>query len=186
MCQNIFDKIFIEKKVFPVAQKKELVCVLPSIGKKSLHLRSQLVKSIQQNLKFCSLNATFQLPCKLHTLFKFKDSLDEKICSDLIYCYPCSNCSVTYYGKSYQHFFTRAAEHMGISNLTEKQVKNVKELVVSDHCLQCDCVINFDNFDVLASDTNIFRLLIKESLLIKQDKPILNCTIKSFPLKLFD
>ena len=75
---------------------------------------------------------------------------------------------------------------MGIFNLTEMQVKNMKESAVSDHHLQCDCVISFDNFDVLASGTDNFRLLIKESLLIKRDKPILNRTIKSFPLKLFD
>ena len=72
---------------------------------------------------------------------------------------------------------------MGLSNLSEKRGKNMKE---SDHCLQCDCVISFDDFDVLASDNNNFRRLIKESLLIKRDKPILNRTIKSFPLKLFD
>ena len=71
-------------------------------------------------------------------------------------------------------------------NLTEKGVKNMKGSVVSDHRLQCDCVISFGDFDVLASYTNNFRLLIKESLLIKRDKPILNRTIKSFPLKLFD
>ena len=75
---------------------------------------------------------------------------------------------------------------MGISNLTSKRVKNVKESAVSDHLLQCNCAIAFDHFDVLASDTNSFRLLIKESLLIKRDKPVLNCTVKSFPLKLFD
>ena len=46
---------------------------------------------------------------------------------------------------------------MGISNLTNKRVKNVKD-----------------------------RLLIKESLLIKCDKSVLNRTVKSFPLKLFD
>ena len=62
----------------------------------------------------------------------------------------------------------------------------MKESAISDHCLQCDCIISFDNFDALASDTNNFRLLIKESLLIKRDKPILNRTMKSFPLKLFD
>ena len=83
-------------------------------------------------------------------------------------------------------FFTRAAEHMGISSLTEKQVKNMKDSTVSDHHLQCDCVISLDDFDVLASDTNNFRQLIKESLLIKQDKSILNRTFKSFSLKLFD
>ena len=75
---------------------------------------------------------------------------------------------------------------MGTSNLTEKRLKNIKESAVSDHRLQCDCVISFDDFDILASDTNNFSLLVKESLLIKRDKPILNPTIKSFPLKLFD
>ena len=75
---------------------------------------------------------------------------------------------------------------MGISNLTGKHVKNVKESAVSDHLLQCDCTIDCDHFDILASDTNSFRLFIEESLLIKCDKPVLNCTLKSFPLKLFD
>ena len=75
---------------------------------------------------------------------------------------------------------------MGISNLTSKRVKNVKESVVFDHLLQCNCAIDFDHFNVLASDTNSFRLLIEESLLIKHDKPVLNRIVKSFPMKLFD
>ena len=75
---------------------------------------------------------------------------------------------------------------MGISNFTSKCVKNVKESAFSDHLLQCDCAVDFDHFDVLASDTNSFRLPIKESLLMKRDKPVLNRTVKSFPLKLFD
>ena len=74
---------------------------------------------------------------------------------------------------------------MGISNLTEKRVKNMKESAVSDHRLQCDCVISLDDFDVLASDTNNFRMLVKENLLIKRDKQNLNRTIKSFAWKLF-
>ena len=75
---------------------------------------------------------------------------------------------------------------MGISNLMKKNVKNKKESAVSDHRLQCDSVISFEDFDVLASDINNFRLFITESLLINRNKPILNRTIKSFPLKLFD
>ena len=105
----------------------------------------------------------------------------------VIICFPVYQViNATYYGKTYGHFFIRAAEHMGISNLTGKRVKNVKESGVSNHLLQCDCAIDFDHFDVLASDTNSFRLLIKESLLIKRDKPVLNRTVKSFPLKLID
>ena len=184
--KRFLDKVFIKKNTFLTASKKQLVCVLPFIGKKSLQLRSRFIKSIQGNLQFCSLKVVFQSPCKLRSLFHFKDTLDKKIRSDLVYRYTCSNCNVTYYGKTYQHFFTRAAEHMGISNLTEKRVKNVKQSAVSDHLLQWDCSINFDDFDILASETNYFRLLIKESLLIMRDKPVLNRTTTSFPLKLFD
>ena len=61
--------------------------------------------------------------------------------------------------------------------LTDKHAKNVRELAVSDHPLQCVCTIDFDHFDILASDTNNFRLIIKESLLIKRDKPVLNCKV---------
>ena len=125
-----------------------------------------------------------QSPNKLHTLFCFKDTLDKKIRSHLVYRYSCSSCNATYYGKTYRHFFARAAEHMGISNLTGKRVKNVKESAVSDHL--CDCLIDLDHFDILASDTNSFRLHIKVSLLIKRDKPVPNRPFKSFPLKLFD
>ena len=59
---------------------------------------------------------------------------------------------------------------MGISNLTGKCLKCVKQSAVSDHLLECNCSIDFDHFDILASDANKFRLLIKESLLIKRDR----------------
>ena len=75
---------------------------------------------------------------------------------------------------------------MGISNLRGKGLKNVKQSAISDHLLQCNCTINFDNFDILAAESNKFKLLLRESLLTKRDKPILKRTIKSFPLELFD
>ena len=76
-------------------------------------------------------------------------------------------------------FFTRAAEHIGISNSKEKHVKNVKESATFDHPFHCGCLIDFNQLDILASHTNNIRLLIIESLLIKHDKPVLNQTIKS-------
>ena len=63
---------------------------------------------------------------------------------------------------------------MGISNLTVKCLQSVKQSEVSDHLLECNCSIDLDHFDILASDANKFRLLIKESLLIKRDQPELN------------
>ena len=134
-----------------------------------MQLRSRLVNSIENNLKFCQLKVIFQSPCKLNLLFRYKDSLKKEIRSNIVYRYTCSNCKVTYYVKTYCHFFTRAAEHMGISNLTGKRLKSVKQSAVSDHLLKCNCSVEFDHFDILASDANKFRLLLKESLFIKRD-----------------
>ena len=69
----------------------------------------------------------------------------------------CSNCKVTYYGKTFRHFFTRASEHMGTSNLRGKRIKNAIELAISDHLLQCDSPITFDDFNILASDSKKFK-----------------------------
>ena len=134
------------------------------------------------------LKVIFQLPCKMNSLFRYNDFLQKKKKnrSDIVYRYMCSNCKVTFYGKTYRHFFTRAAEHMGISNLTGKRLKCVKQSAVSDHLLECNCSIDFDHLDILASDTSKFRLLIKKSLLIKHDQPQSNKTITSFLLKNFD
>ena len=44
----------------------------------------------------------------------------------------------------------------------------------------------FDYFDILAADSKKFKLLLRDSLLIKRDRPILNRTIKLFSLELFD
>ena len=57
-------------------------------------------------------------------------------------------------------------KHMGISNLTEKRLKSIKQSAISDHLLQCNCTINFDNFDILAAESNKLKLLLRESLLV--------------------
>ena len=66
---------------------------------------------------------------------------------------------------------------MGISDLTGKRLKCVKQSAVPGHLLECNCSIDFDYLDILASDANKFRLPIKESLLIKRYQPQLNKTI---------
>ena len=67
---------------------------------------------------------------------------------------------------------------MRTSNLTGERIKNTKKPAISDHLLQCDFPITFDDFDILASESNQFMLFKKESLLIKRDKPVLNRTTK--------
>ena len=52
--------------------------------------------------------------------------------------------------------------------------------------INSDCNINFNDLTILSKDSNNINLLIKESLLIARDKPILNKTVKSFPIELFE
>ena len=75
---------------------------------------------------------------------------------------------------------------MNVSNLTGKRLKNIKDSAVSDHLLQCNCIIDFDHFNILATDVSKSNLLVKENLLIKRDNSVLIRTTKSFPLELFD
>ena len=64
---------------------------------------------------------------------------------------------------------------MGVSNLTGKRSKNIKDSAFSDHLLQYNCTIDFDHFEILATDiVSKFNLLVKEKLLIKRDNPVFN------------
>ena len=123
--------------------------------------------------------------CKLNTLlFRFKDALHKKIHSNLVYRYICSTCNATYYCKTYHHLFTRAVEHMDVSNLTGKLFKNVRDSAVSDYLLQSNCTIDSHHSDILATVSK-FILFVNKSLLIKCDNPVLNRATKSFHFKLF-
>ena len=44
----------------------------------------------------------------------------------------------------------------------------------------------YDDFSILTTESNEFKLHLKESLLIKRDKPELNKNCYTHPLELFD
>lgn len=60
MCiKKYSDKVFIKTNLVLKASEKELICVLPFIGKKSLQLRTHLVNSIESSSKFCKVEVIF-------------------------------------------------------------------------------------------------------------------------------
>ena len=66
--------------------KKGLVCVLPFIGKKSLKLRSKLVKSVKNNLSFCHLKVVFQYQTNFVHCLVLKISLIRKFALIFFIC----------------------------------------------------------------------------------------------------
>ena len=93
--KKFLNKLFVQRDLIFTVSKRELICVLPYLGKASLDLRTKLRRTIERNLPFCKLKIIFRSKCRLNTLFHFKDSLEKKIRSGIIYHYSCSNCNVT-------------------------------------------------------------------------------------------
>ena len=65
-------------------------------------------------------------------------------------------------------------------------VKNPKKSAIIDHILLEGHNATYDDFSILTTESNEFKLHLKESLLIKRDKPELNRNCYTHPLELFD
>ena len=106
--------------------------------------------------------------------------------SGVVHKYTCGRRSSTYYGETERHVKVSSGKHIGISPLIFKKTKPSRESAVRGHLLNCNNILSFEEFTILANENNKFVLEIKERLLIKRDRPILNKNISSVKLFLFD
>ena len=79
-CIKVYlDKVFIKHPNISVVPKKELVCVFPFLGKKSLEIEKRLQNTIERTLPHCKLKVIFKSLSKIINRFHFKDVLPKKI-----------------------------------------------------------------------------------------------------------
>ena len=97
------DKLYVPKQIVLTVPRKELLVVLPFLGKFSLNLRKRLYKTVSKSLPQCNIKVIFQSKNRLSSLFKFKDSIPLYLRSHVIYKFQCSNCNTTYYGETERH-----------------------------------------------------------------------------------
>ena len=171
--------IFPKLTVNLTAQKLQLLCMLVYTGKSFPNFRARLRHNTDKNIPFCKLRI-FRSACRFGNLFRFKYSLERKIFSGIVYCNTCSKCKFIHYGKTFGHVFTRACEHILRWHWTW-QKNLLKTLKIWHHLTTC---CNLTPLQILANliFQHPMKLLIKESLLIKRDKSVLNRKIKSVPL----
>ena len=181
-----FSKLYVTKAIQDTVNKKHLLIVLPFLGTQSFLVRKRLQSCIRNHSPYCYLRIAFQSKTRLSSLFRFKDIISKEISSHLVYKFTCSCSNAAYYGQSERHFFVRASEHLGMTPLTGKRVKNPKKSAIFDHILLKGHDASFEDFKILLKENNKFKLHLKQSLLIKRDKPELNRNIYSYPLELFD
>ena len=83
-----------------------------------------------------------------------------------------------------RHLFVRASAS-GNHSTDKELVLNPKKSTIMDYILLEGHNATYDNFSILIPKNNQFKLHLKESLLIKRDKPELNRNIYFHPLELF-
>ena len=171
--KKFVDKMYLPKQIVPTVPEKELLVVLPYVGTFSFNLRISLYKAVSKSLPQCNIKVIFKSKNRLSSFFKFKDSIPLHLSFHLIYKFQCSNCKITYYGETERHHKVRAGEHISTSPLTGKSVKNSKKSSVKDHCLLSGHVCSFEDFTFLNYGSHKFKRLVKESLLVAKDKPLL-------------
>ena len=187
LIKNFFDKIFITKNVVHTVTKKNLIITLEYLGKHSLEVKKRLEKIINEQIPFRKVNVVFSSNKKLRSFFLFKDKIPKHLRSLVLYRFKCSDCNITYIGKTCRHFQVRFSEHLGISKVTNLPLKYNKKstTVIRDHINSCKHQNSPENLKIIGTAKNDYYLKIEESLNILRETPKLNKTVKSFPLALF-
>ena len=184
--KEFLDRVLTRKVVVSTVPKKDVMILLPYLGKLSLQIRSRINRVMRSKLPHCNLRIVFQTKCKLINFFTFKDKIPVFLRSGIVYKFKCGSCTATYYGKTKRHFKIRMCEHLGVCALTGKRVKGDNDSAIKEHHLFCNYSSGFDDFSILASNNNDFKVTLMESLLINRDHPPLNKNRHSLPLELFD
>ena len=122
--KNFLNKRLTEKPVTLTAEKKDLVIVLPFLGKLSLDLRTRLKSSISKNLPFCKIRVIFKSSTRISNFFQFKDKMPYCLRSNVVYKFSCGRCNATDEGETYRHVRLRVGKHSGVSPLTGKKSKS--------------------------------------------------------------
>ena len=72
------------KPVISTAEKKDLVIVLPFLGKLSFDLRTRLKNSISKNLPFCKIRVIFKPSTRISNFFQSKDRMPYCLHSNVV------------------------------------------------------------------------------------------------------
>ena len=185
---HFFNKIFVKKSLVYTVPKKKLIISLEYLGKQSSVVKKRLQHIIKESIPFCNVLVVFTSNNRLRNGFSFKDRIPKCLKSHLIYNFKCGSCEASYVGKTFRHYQIRTSEHLGISKLTNKPLSYSENTAtaIRKHQHYENHNNTAESFKIIGYAKNESHLLIKESLSIQQLNPVLNKTVKSAPLYLFN
>ena len=180
------DKILTPKPVVSTVPKMGLIISLPYLGKLSLQMRTGFTHTMKNKLLYCNVGKDIKTMCKISNFFTFTDKIPSFLRSGIVYKYQCSSCNATYYSKAKRHYKVRMYEQLRISALTGESIKGDDDSAIKENLSFYNHTSDFEDFSILATNSNDFKVTLMESLLINRDHPPLNKSRESLPLELFD
>ena len=180
--KKYLSKLFVPKGIVHNVHKNQVLLVLPFLGPLSFEIRSRLQKCFKNYIPYCSLKVVYQSRSRISNLFNFKDVVNTKLSSHIVYKFICVVATtqlimVKLKEISLWELLGILVLHLWLVNFL-KRPRNLLFLIM----LLYGHKASFDNFSILLKESNLFKLQVKESLLISRDKPILNKNIYFFPL----
>ncbi len=163
--------------VTDTVDKLKVFIKLPFIGKDSVMLKKNLLKITREYSCAIDLQVVFKAGCTVANMFPYKDRMPHSVKSFVVYKIQCEACDASYIGKTTQRLAQR--NEKAKSGSEEHAFKEHTRTMGENHKFQLDDV------QILASEPNPHKLLVKESLSIRNEKPSLNKDKVSVPLHLF-
>ena len=82
---------------------------------------------------------------KASQFFPLQRTYTQNLIFGVVYKFQCDLCNESYYAESIRHLDIRSGEHIGVSPLTEKNVKPSNNSAICDHLLNCNFLPFSDN-----------------------------------------
>ena len=184
---NFFNKIYEKRTPTVTVPRKEFTLYLPFLGKTSWRIKNCLVKSLREHCPFSKLKIIYKSSKRLSSCFSFKDKIPNSLMSGVIYKYTCPVCNHSYIGSTKRYWEKRLEEHTHVSALTGNPLNGQQIFTPMQHLKVGPCRVKIarDNFEIIGHEDHPYMLLVKESIFISQQKPLLNKHKTSVPLYLF-
>ena len=147
---------------------------LPFLGHFSYQVRNTMSDLLKKYFPDVSFRFVFVNRNTIGSLFRVKDPMPTTLCSNVVYCFKCSDCMSRYIGSTCRNLKIRISEHRGVSHRTDTQITRPSFSRIREHALSCNHSINEQDFSIKFRAKCISDLRIAESLLIMKEKPDIN------------
>ena len=165
---------------------KQIFLSFPYFGPSSFELSKTLTVSIQSHRYLqIEFNFCFKNKFSIKSLFNYKDSLPDELCSNIIYKFSCGTCQGSYIGSTTKQSRIRFYQHLGMSPRTNRPVSCPTHSSPRNPCHNNNHPFSINQFQIIDTINNELDLRILESLYINQEKPNLNIDQSAYTLNLF-